>query len=152
MSRLTAPFIGVALVAGAFWITTQSYQKNFAGPALDETQQAELGIQLIEFPRQVPPIERLEQGQWQLISLQPSICDAMCQGSMVQQAASGIHVVPPTQAAYTDLEQVISAENYIAHQGKALLLNKEGRFAGSLLPPYNKERVSAALQALNQGR
>lgn len=149
MSRLTAPFIGVALVAGAFWVATQSYQKNFAGPALDEAKQAELGIQLIEFPRQVPPIERLEQGQWQLISLQPSICDAVCQGSMVQQAAAGIHVVPATQAAYTDLEQVTSAENYAAHQGKALLLNKEGRFAGSLIPPYNKERVAAALDALN---
>lgn len=150
MSRLSAPFIGVALVAGAFWVATQSYQKNFSGPALDDAQQAELGIQLIEFPRQVPPIERIAQGQWQLISLQPSICDAMCQGNMAQQAAAGIHVLPPTQAAYADLEQVTSAENYSAHQGKALLLNKEGRFAGSLLPPYSKERVSTALDALNR--
>lgn len=150
MSRLSAPFIGVALVAGAFWVATQSYQKNFSGPVLDEAKQAELGIQLIEFPRQVPPIERLEQGQWQLISLQPNLCDAVCQGSMAQQAAAGIHVVPPHQAVYQDLEQVTSAENYSSHQGHALLLNKEGRFAGSLLPPYNKERVSAALKALNR--
>ncbi|WP_417551722.1 hypothetical protein [Marinomonas fungiae] len=150
MSRLTASFIGVALVAGAFWVATQSYQKNFSGPVLDEARQAQLGIQLIEFPRQVPPIERLEQGQWQLISLQPSLCDAVCQGQMAQQAAAGIHVVPPHQAAYQDLEQVTSAENYIGHQGHALLLNKEGRFAGSLLPPYTKARVNAALDALNR--
>ncbi|SBS29612.1 hypothetical protein MAQ5080_01445 [Marinomonas aquimarina] len=149
MSRLTTPFIGVALVAGAFWVATQSYQKNFSGPALDDAQQAELGIQLIEFPRQVPPLERLEQGQWHAIRLQPSLCDAVCQGQMVQQTAAGIHVVPPSQAVYQDLLQVTSAENYAAHQGHVLLLNKEGRFAGSLLPPYNKDRVSAVLQTLN---
>lgn len=149
MSRLTAPFIGVALVAGAFWVATQSYQKNFAAPALTPEEQQNLGVQLLEFPRNIPPLERLKAGQWQAINLQPTLCDAVCQGQMAHLATLGVHVVPQSQAAYQDLVQVTSAENYAAHQGKVLLINPEGKFAGSILPPYDKSRLNMALKALN---
>jgi len=149
MSRLSARFIGVALVAGAFWVATQSYQNNFTGPALDEAKQAELGIQLLEFPRQIPPIERLESNSWQAIRLQPEFCDAVCQGTMVQLATLGVHIVPATQAVYSDLAQVTSAEKYQLHQDKILLINPDGKFAGSLRPPYNADTLANAMQALN---
>ena len=100
MSRFTAPFIGVALIAGAFWVATQSYQKNFSGPALSAEEQQRLGVLLLEFPRNIPPLTRLKVGQWQAIRLQPSVCDAVCQGQMAQQATLGIHIVPASQAAY----------------------------------------------------
>ena len=149
MSRLTAPFIGVALVAGAFWVATQSYQKNFAGPALDEAKQTELGIQLIEFPRQIPPIERLEQGQWQSVYVQPEFCDAVCQGSSVQMTKLGVHVLPANQATSAELSQILSTEKYVGHQNRVLLLNKEGKFAGSIQPPYTQESFDVIFKALN---
>lgn len=149
MSRLSAPFIGVALVAGAFWVATQSYQKNFSDPALSPEAQQNLGIQLLEFPRNVPPLERLTAGKWQAINLQPKVCDAVCQGQMAQQASFGVHIVPPSQAAYQDLVQVTSADNYAIHQGKVLLINPEGKFAGSIKPPYDKSHLGNILNALN---
>lgn len=150
MSRFTAPVLGVALVAGAFWVATKSYEKHFAAPALSETQQSQLGVQLLEFPRQLPPIERLESGQWHAIRLQPSLCDAVCQGQMVQETTFGIHVIPPSEAVHADLEQVTSAENYAVHQGKVLLINPQGRFAGSLDGAYSQVRLQTVLSALNQ--
>lgn len=149
MARLTTPFIGVALLAGAAWIATQSYQKNFADPALDHETQQRLGVQLLEFPRQLPPVPN-HGDVWQAIFVQPKFCDALCQGSITEQTQLGIQVVQPSDTAYEDLYEVTSAENYANHQNKVLLVNPEGKFSGSIQPPYTAERLNAALSALNE--
>lgn len=148
MARLTAPFIGVALLAGAAWIATQSYEKNFADPALDPETQQRLGVQLLEFPRQLPAVPN-HADVWQAIFVQPKFCDALCQGAITEQTALGIQVVTPSDAAYEDLYDVTSAENYATHQNKVLLVNPEGKFSGSIRPPYTAQRLNAALSALN---
>lgn len=148
MARLTAPFIGVALLAGAAWIATQSYEKNFADPALDPETQQRLGVQLLEFPRQLAPVPN-HADVWQAIFIQPKFCDALCQGAITEQTKLGIQVIQPGDDAYDDLHDVTSAEHYASHQNKVLLVNPEGKFSGSIQPPYTAKRLNATLEALN---
>ncbi|RDL45348.1 hypothetical protein DN730_06995 [Marinomonas piezotolerans] len=148
--RLPAPFIGVALIAGAAWVAVQSYQQHFSGPLLSDAEQAKINVSLLSFPRPLPALHSSNAGKWFVARLQPDYCDAICQGDMAQSKSWGIKVITPQAPTYDDIETTLSAPNYSAHQGKVLLINPEGEFAGSLQPPYSARRVATALEKLNK--
>ncbi|TPE47912.1 hypothetical protein FJM67_13960 [Maribrevibacterium harenarium] len=153
MKRLTTPFLGVALLAGAVWVAMQSYQKNFAGQALSQFDQERLGVQLLEFPRQLPPLGELDEAksqQWFALQLKPTVCDALCQGEIAKFRDLGIVIASPGQAVYQDLADVTQADGYANHRDNVLLINPDGRFAGSISGPYDASRLGEIFSTLNK--
>ncbi len=141
--------ISILLALGVFALN-KAYQKHFNQIPLTPEQQSELGVSLLEFPRNMQPIEELPKQQWGSFFVQPSQCDTLCVRTLEQlQKIQGealaskltlglkIHIINNTTKGYSDYWSLVRSSGYANHFDRILLMNKEGQFAGSIIAPYD---------------
>ncbi|KJZ15779.1 hypothetical protein TW85_02455 [Marinomonas sp. S3726] len=168
VSRGRFLFFFVALVVLGAWVINKAYQKHFNSINISVEEQAELGISLLEFPRNMMPIEGLVAEKWASFYVQPSQCDTLCVRTLAQleqikleasgseeakeqtQAGLAIQIITKDMKGYSDYWSLIRSEGYANHFDRILMVNKSGQFAGSIVAPYDLKHWQALDKRLNQ--
>lgn len=154
MKRSNLIWIGsLCLAIFIIWGVSTHYQFYSEEPHLSEPQQAALNVTLLSVPQTLPSLageKGADIGNWFGLLLQPAICDAICQGEAMAFEQSGQVVIRPASALYKEISSIVAKEGYQENQGLLLLVNPKGQFAGSISPPYNKQKIEDAFKALNK--
>lgn len=167
VSRGRFLFFFIALIALGAWVMNKAYQKHFNSINISAEEQTELGISLLEFPRNMMPIEGLAQQRWGSFYVQPSQCDTLCVRTLSQleqiklaaeqleendPAGVGLEVqiITNKTKGYSDYWSLVRSEGYANHFDRILLVNPSGQFAGSIIAPYDLAHWQAVDQALNK--
>lgn len=158
----------VALILLGAWVINKAYQKHFNSININIEEQAELGVSLLEFPRNMMPIEGLTQGKWASFYVQPNQCDTLCVRTLAQleqikldvtnaleaeekiQASLEIQIIKKGMKGHSDYWSLVRSEGYASHFDRILLVNKSGQFAGSIIAPYDLTHWQALDKRLNQ--
>ncbi|SBS39899.1 hypothetical protein MSP8887_04066 [Marinomonas spartinae] len=142
-------FLGIFII----WGISAHYQFYSEEPHLSKPQQAALNITLLSQPQALPSLEGkagANTGSWFGLLLQPTICDAICQGESIAFEQSGQVVIRPSSPLYKQIAMIMEKEGYHESQGLLLLVNPKGQFAGSIAPPYGNQKIEEAFKALNE--
>lgn len=147
--RWTRMAIVLVFLGLAIWVIQKSYVAHFSGPVLTESQQAELGIRLLDFPRDLPELQAKPTHVWRALYLVPDPCSSECQSQNTGLSHMSVKLVSPEDAQYSDIQSITGAEGYSYHQNRVWLIDDQGRFAGSIAPPYEKARLHRILHLIN---
>jgi hypothetical protein len=152
----------ILLVLGAVAIN-KAYQKHFNQIPFNQAEQLELGISLLDFPRNMQPIEGLPEQQWSSFFVKPVQCDTLCvrtleqlQGIQAQASADevpmglSIQIIDSKTNGYSDYWSLIRSSGYANHFDRVLLVNPEGQFAGSIIAPYDLSHWQSLATSLNR--
>ncbi|TBR43888.1 hypothetical protein CBF23_003940 [Marinomonas agarivorans] len=165
-------FVTIALLLAAT-VMHQAYQKNFNNQILSESEQSQLRVQLLSFPRNMaglaspapsaplptqlltPLSAQLDtQTQWRFFYVQPPQCDPSCQaqGATLKSFKTEVLFIEPGQPHYDEVWALVRSPNYTVHFDKVLLMNPAGQFAGSVLAPYSDAQLQQIVQALAESQ
>ena len=163
VSRGRFLFFFIALVLLGAWVINKAYQKHFNQIQITPAEQESLGIDLLEFPRNMKPIERLKSQDWSSFYVEPENCDTLCVRTLAQlekieldaKAAKvtsnlEIQVINNQISGYKEYLSLIRSPGYSQHFDRILLINPKGQFAGSIIAPYNLAHWQALDKRLNQ--
>ena len=153
----------IILVALGALAINKAYQKHFNQIQFTSEQQLELGISLLDFPRNMQTIEGIDEQQWSSFYVIPSQCDTLCVRTLEQlttiQAESRaskdeqglkIQIINKDTIGYSDYWSLVRSSGYASHFDRILLVNPEGKFAGSIIAPYDLEHWQSLNQQLNK--
>jgi len=154
MKRSNLIWLG-SLCLGIFiiWGISAHYRFYSEEPHLSKPQQAATDITLLSDPHALPSLKGksgADIGNWFGLLLQPTICDAICQGESMAFEQSGQVVIRPSSPLYKQIALITEKEGYHESQGLLLLVNPKGQFAGSIAPPYSQQKIEEAFKALNK--
>ena len=152
----------ILLVLGAVAIN-KAYQKHFNQIPFSQAEQLDLGISLLDFPRNMQAIEGLPSQQWGSFYVKPVQCDTLCvrtlellQGIQTQANAEevklglGIQIIDSKTKGYSDYWSLIRSDGYANHFDRVLLVNPEGQFAGSIIAPYDLSHWQSLATSLSR--
>jgi len=139
----------ILLALGALALN-KAYQKHFNNIPLTSAEQLELGVSLLEFPRNMMPIELLPVQKWASFYVQPSSCNTLCVRTLQQleqikldadslETGKGldIQIISEESIGYSDYWSLVRSTGYANHFDRILMVNPEGQFAGSIIAPYD---------------
>ena len=139
----------ILLALGAFALNN-AYQKHFNNIPLTASEQHELGISLLEFPRNMQTIANLPVQKWASFYVQPSPCNTLCvrtvellqqikheADSLETDTGLEIQIITEESSGYSDYWSLVRSVGYANHFDRILMVNPEGQFAGSIIAPYH---------------
>lgn len=151
----------ILLALGAFALN-KAYQKHFNNIPLTSAEQLELGVSLLEFPRNMMPIERLAEQKWASFYVQPNPCNTLCVRTLQQleqikrdadslEVSTGleIQIISEESIGYSDYWSLVRSTGYTNHFDRILMVNPEGQFAGSIIAPYDLAHWQSIDKRLN---
>lgn len=137
----------IVAVSLAGVVINKAYQKNFNNKALNQTEQQRLQVNLLDFPRNMVPLEATQKtpNAWHFFYVKPEVCNALCQSYLAQLdelvMPVATTIIKPRHSDYQEIWELVRSRNYSEHFDKVLLLNPNGQFSGSVSAPYEQARM-----------